>query len=66
MAAPLFLFLAGVSVPFAIGAHVGRGADRRRAAWLVQRRGWQVFGLAHLFRLQSFLLNPNGRPGRAC
>lgn len=60
MAAPLFLFLAGVSVPFAIGAHVSRGATARRAAWLVQRRGWQVFGLAHVFRLQSFLLNPNG------
>ncbi len=61
MAAPLFLFLAGVSVPFAIGAHVSRGADRRRAAGLVQRRGWEVFGLAHLFRLQSFLLNPNAK-----
>jgi uncharacterized membrane protein len=58
-AAPLFLFLAGVAVPFAISGHVGRGADPGRAAWLVQKRGWQVFGLAHLFRLQSFLVNPN-------
>lgn len=60
-AAPLFLFLAGVAIPFAIQAQVSKGADRRRAAWLVQRRGWQVFGLAHLFRLQSFLFNPNGK-----
>jgi uncharacterized membrane protein len=60
-AAPLFLFLAGVAVPFAIQAQISKGADPRRAAWLVQRRGWQVFGIAHLFRLQSFLFNPNGK-----
>lgn len=42
-AAPLFLFLAGVSVSLA-------GAT--------PKRGWQILGLAHLFRLQSFLLNP--------
>ena len=60
-AAPLFLFLAGVAVPFAIQAQVSKGADRRSAAWRVQRRGWQVFAIAHLFRLQSFLFNPNGK-----
>ena len=58
-AAPLFLFLAGLAVPFAIDSHRRRGADPRTASWLVQRRGWQVFGLAHLFRLQAFLINPN-------
>ena len=61
-AAPLFLFLAGVSVPLAGGARAPgalKDDDRRRAAgWRLQKRGWQVFGLAHLFRLQSFLLNP--------
>ena len=61
MAAPLFLFLAGLAVPFAIDSHRRRGAEPRQAAWLVQRRGWQVFGLAHLFRFQSFLINPNAR-----
>jgi uncharacterized membrane protein len=60
-AAPLFLFLAGVAVPLAIAGHRSRGAGARRAAWLVQKRGWEVFGLAHLFRLQSFLLNPNAK-----
>jgi uncharacterized membrane protein len=60
-AAPLFLFLAGVSVPLAIGARMWRGADRGAASAALQRRGWQVFLLAHLFRFQSFLLNPNAR-----
>ncbi len=65
-AAPLFLFLAGVAVPLAGAARerkfgqLGRGADEahRAGSWAVQKRGWQIFGLAHLFRLQSFLLNP--------
>ena len=60
-AAPLFLFLAGVAVPMAIAAYERRGASRRAAAWTVQKRGWQVFALAHLFRLQSFLFNPNAK-----
>ena len=32
MAAPLFLFLAGLAVPFAIDSHRRRGADPREAA----------------------------------
>jgi hypothetical protein len=28
------------------------------ASWRLQKRGWQIFLLAHVFRLQSFLLNP--------
>lgn len=58
MAAPLFLFLAGVSVPFAIASHEARGAAPAEAAWRVQKRGWQVFLIAHLFRLQTFITNP--------
>ena len=42
-AAPLFLFLAGVSVSLSKAT---------------MKRGWQIFALAHLFRLQSFFLNP--------
>ena len=60
-AAPLFLFLAGVAVPMAIGAYERRGLTRPDAAWKLQKRGWQVFVLAHLFRFQSFLFNPNAR-----
>jgi uncharacterized membrane protein len=60
-AAPLFLFLAGVAVPMAIAAYERRGLTRPQAAWKVQKRGWQVFALAHLFRFQSFLFNPNAK-----
>ena len=57
-AAPLFLFLAGVSLPLAGASQMARGVSRPVAGWALQKRGWQIFGLAHLFRLQSFLLNP--------
>jgi uncharacterized membrane protein len=57
-AAPLFLFLAGVAIPFAGAATMKKtGADRRAAAFALQIRGWQVFVLAHLFRFQSFLFD---------
>ncbi len=55
--APLFLFLAGVAVPLAAEARLARGAGRRAVSRSLQVRGWEVFALAHLFRLQSFLLN---------
>jgi uncharacterized membrane protein len=60
-AAPLFLFLAGVSLPLAGEAHLRKGLDRAAASWSVQKRGWQIFAIAHLFRLQSFLLNPSAK-----
>jgi uncharacterized membrane protein len=59
-AAPLFLFLAGVSLPFAAGSRMARGASRAEAGRALRRRGWEIFILAHLFRFQSFLLNPHG------
>jgi uncharacterized membrane protein len=57
--APLFLFLAGVSIPLAGTSRMRRGQSQREAGWSLQVRGWQIFLLAHLFRLQSFVLNPN-------
>lgn len=58
---PLFLFLAGVSIPLAATARMARlGEDRLAASHALMRRGFQIFLLAHLFRFQSFLLNPNG------
>jgi uncharacterized membrane protein len=57
--APLFLFLAGLSMALAGSARLAAGFDRSRIARRLARRGWQVFLIAHLFRLQSFLLNPN-------
>jgi uncharacterized membrane protein len=57
-AAPLFLFLAGVAIPFAGLSNMRKGGvERRAAARAVQVRGWQVFALAHLFRFQSFLFD---------
>lgn len=58
MGAPLFLFLAGLSIPLAIESRIRRGRTPSEAAASVRRRGWQIFGLAFLFRLQSFVLSP--------
>jgi len=57
LAAPLFLFLAGVSVSVAGAGRLAGGASRADASWGLQKRGWQVFGIAHLFRLQSYLFS---------
>jgi len=61
LAAPLFLFLAGVAIPFAAASQQRKGLSLREAAWALQKRGWQVFLIAHVFRLQSFLWNPWAR-----
>jgi uncharacterized membrane protein len=55
LAAPLFLFLAGLTIAMAASSRalkVGHAA----AASMALRRGLQVFGLAFLFRLQSQIL----------
>jgi uncharacterized membrane protein len=54
--APLFLFLAGVAVALSTSAKVARGASTHAASAAVRRRGWEVFGLAYLFRLQAYVL----------
>ena len=58
LAAPIFLFLAGVSVAMAASSRARRGGGRAAAAWSVQKRGWQIFGLAFLFRLYTWVLSP--------
>jgi len=62
-AAPVFLFLAGVALALASGARVRAGLSDRDAAARARLRGWQVFGLALLFRLQSWVLG-GGDPRR--
>ena len=57
-AAPMFLFLAGVSVALAAGSRERKTGSAARGAARVRRRGWEIFGLAYLFRLQAYLLNP--------
>lgn len=58
MAAPLFLFLAGMSVSLASGSNLRRGLTPRDAARPMVRRGFVIWGLALLFRVQAFLLSP--------
>jgi uncharacterized membrane protein len=57
-AAPMFLFLAGVSVALAASAGERKSGGVATAAARVKRRGWEVFGLAYLFRFQAYILNP--------
>lgn len=57
-AAPMFLFLAGVSTVLGASSRARRTGDVPAAAASVRRRGWQVFGLAYLFRFQAYILNP--------
>ncbi|HEY7474329.1 MAG TPA: heparan-alpha-glucosaminide N-acetyltransferase domain-containing protein [Vicinamibacterales bacterium] len=60
--APLFLFLAGVAVALSASSKVARGVSPSAAAATVRRRGWEIFGLAFLFRLQSFVLGGFSSP----
>jgi uncharacterized membrane protein len=56
-AAPVFLLLAGVAMSLAAGARVRRGRTDTEAVALVRKRGWQILGLAFLFRLQSWVIS---------
>jgi len=56
-AAPAFLFLAGVALTLAAASRLRRGMTPVEVARLARRRGWQVFGLAFLFRLQSLVIS---------
>jgi len=58
MSAPLFLFLAGVSVSMASGSRVRRGTPVDEAAATMIRRGGWIWVLALLFRIQSFVVSP--------
>lgn len=55
--APIFLFLAGVSLALAAGSRLRKGLTEREAAERARRRGWQIFGLAFLFRLQAAVIS---------
>lgn len=56
-AAPCFLFLAGVALALASGSRLRRGRTGVEAAALARRRALQIFGLAFLFRLQSWVIS---------
>jgi uncharacterized membrane protein len=55
--APLFLFLAGVAVVLSAESKFRRTGNFGASWWAAQMRGWQVFALAFLFRLQSYILS---------
>jgi uncharacterized membrane protein len=55
--APLFLFLAGVAVVLSAESKARRTGDFAASWQAAQNRGWQIFGLAFLFRLQSYILS---------
>jgi uncharacterized membrane protein len=55
MAAPLFLFLAGLTIAMAASSRAIK-VGHAEAAALARKRGLQIFALAFLFRLQSQLL----------
>jgi uncharacterized membrane protein len=60
--APIFLFLAGVSLALAVGSRLRKGLSESEAVALARRRGWQIFGLAFLFRLQAALISGGWSP----
>src|SRR5689334_20868149 len=61
LAAPLFLFLAGVGLVLSADAVSSRTGRRTAGADRVCRRGLEIFILAFLFRLQAFVVSP-GNP----
>jgi uncharacterized membrane protein len=54
--APLFLFLAGVAVSMSAGSKLRRGGDASAASRAVLRRGFEIYVLAFLFRVQAWIL----------
>jgi uncharacterized membrane protein len=58
--APTFLFLAGVSLALAAGSRLDKGLSEAEVSARARRRGWEIFGLAFLFRLQSAVLGGGG------
>lgn len=62
IAAPLFLWLAGVSLTLSAESALQRTGDRTRAMRTVVRRGVEIFLLAFAFRLQAFLITPGSSP----
>ena len=60
--APVFLFLAGMSVTLAAAARLARGHGPREVASAALKRGLWIFGLAFLFRFQSWIISGGAFP----
>jgi uncharacterized membrane protein len=61
-AAPLFLWLSGVGVALSGASLMRRLDDRGAVVQAICRRGLEIFILAFLFRLQSFIITPGSYP----
>ena len=53
--APLFLLLAGTAIAYSAASKVKRGASNSDASRQVAARGWQIFGIAFIFRVQMYI-----------
>jgi uncharacterized membrane protein len=54
--APMFLFLAGVSLAVVTDRRRAKGLSENQIAWMSVRRGLEILACGYLFRLQEFLL----------
>jgi len=61
--APVFLFLAGIALALAGGSRMRKGLSAQEVGARARRRAWEIFGLAFVFRLQSWLIS--GGPVRS-
>jgi uncharacterized membrane protein len=55
--APMFLFLAGIVAVLSAESKVRTSGDFAASWRAAEMRGWQLFGFAFLFRLQSYILS---------
>jgi uncharacterized membrane protein len=56
VASPLFVFLAGVATALSAASKGRRQGSHHAGALLARRRGWEIFALGLVFRVQSQLL----------
>ena len=61
-AAPLFLWLAGLSVVLSASGVARRQGSRAAGVSRVFKRGVEILLLAYLFRLQAFIVSPGNSP----
>jgi uncharacterized membrane protein len=62
LAAPMFLWLAGLALTLAGERAAVRTGSRKAGIEAIARRGLEIFILAFLFRLQAFVVSPGGPP----
>jgi uncharacterized membrane protein len=60
--APLFLFLAGISLALVVDKLLAKGFEVRQIAKTTIRRGAEIFALGLLFRLQEFVISLGWAP----